>query len=146
MGKLGKIFLTDLMAGLSVTLRYAFKKPVTYQYPEVKRPISDRYRGRHRLVCNDDDSVRCVACGLCAAICPARCIYIEPGETPEGLRFPQVYEIEVGRCIYCGYCEQVCPFDAVVLTQEHELATLDKRVLLYEKNDLLDEAHCKREE
>lgn len=136
---LDKFLLTDLLAGLSITLKYAFKKPVTYQYPEVRRPIAPRYRGRHRLVVNDDGSLRCVACGLCAAVCPSRCIYIEPAESPEGLRYPETYEVEIGRCVYCGFCAEVCPFDAIVLTQEHELAVADKADLLYSKDTLLTE-------
>lgn len=145
MSKLSKVFLTDLITGLFVTLGNAFKKPVTYQYPEVRRPISPRYRGRHRLVQNDDGTLRCVACGLCAAVCPSRCIYIEPAEGPDGERFPEIYEIEVGRCVYCGFCQEVCPFDAIVLTQEHELATEDKKTLLYTKDDLLVPADEKGE-
>ena len=138
MSILQKIFLTDLFTGLSVTLKYMLKKPVTFQYPEKLRPIAPRYRGRHRLARNEDGSIKCVACGLCAAVCPSRCIYIEPGEAPNGLRYPQVYEIEIGRCIYCGYCAEVCPFDAIKLTQEYELATTDKRELLYDKDVLLE--------
>lgn len=137
---LAKVFLTDLITGLLTTGKYFFKKPVTYQYPEVRRPIGPRYRGRHRLVTNDDGSLLCVACGLCAAVCPSHCIYIEPGELPDGTRWPEVYEIETGRCVYCGFCVEVCPFDAVVLTQEHELAVLDKRELLYDINALRDKA------
>lgn len=135
---LAKFFLTDLLTGLATTFKYYFKKPVTYQYPEVRRPIAPRYRGRHRLVTNDDGSLRCVACGLCAAVCPSHCIFIEPGERSDGTRWPEVYEIEVGRCVYCGFCAEVCPFDAIVLTREHELAVLDKRKLLYDKNALRD--------
>ncbi len=136
MGKLDKFLLTDLFKGLMLTLKYAFKKPITYQYPEVRRPIEPRYRGRHRLTLHDDGSVRCVACGLCAAICPSQCITIEPMEGPGGKRMPQVYEIEIGRCVFCGFCAEVCPFDAVVLTQEFEMATTDKSTLLFDQQTL----------
>ena len=133
-----KFFLTDLLTGLATTFKYFFKKPVTYQYPEEHRPIYPRYRGLQRLVLNDDGSVKCVACGLCAAICPARCINVEPGELPDGRRYPVVYEIEMGRCVFCGFCQEVCPFDAVLLTEMHELATLDKSTLLYAKERLAE--------
>jgi NADH-quinone oxidoreductase chain I len=136
-GRLSKYFLTDLFTGLSVTLKYAFKKPMTYQYPEQHRPIAPRYRGRHRLEVHPDGSIKCVACGLCAAVCPSRCIYLEPGELPDGRRFPHVYRVEMARCVFCGYCQEVCPFDAVVLTQKHELATVKKDELVYDKEALL---------
>jgi NADH-quinone oxidoreductase chain I len=136
-GRLSKYLLTDLFTGLGVTLRYAFKKPVTYQYPEQRRPIDPRYRGRHRLTTHEDGSLKCVACGLCAAVCPSRCITVEPTELPDGRRFPDVYEIEIARCVFCGFCQEACPFEAIVLTQAHELATPEKTRLLYNKEMLL---------
>src|SRR4029434_6500118 len=35
--------------GFGVTLKQIFKKPITQQYPEYKRPLYPRFRGRHRL-------------------------------------------------------------------------------------------------
>ena len=32
-----------------MTLKQIFKKPITQQYPEYKRPVYPRFRGRHRL-------------------------------------------------------------------------------------------------
>jgi len=137
-GRLSKYLLTDLFTGLGVTLKYALGKPVTYQYPEQRRPISERFRGRQRLTLNDDGTLKCVACGLCAAVCPSRCITVEPGELPDGRRFPHVYQIEISRCVFCGFCAEVCPFEAVVLTPEHELAVADRKTLIYDKEMLLE--------
>ena len=39
----------DSLGGFGVTLRQIFKKPITQQYPEYKRPVYPRFRGRHRL-------------------------------------------------------------------------------------------------
>jgi NADH-quinone oxidoreductase subunit I len=136
-GRLSKWFLADLFTGLGVTLGYAFRKPVTIQYPEQHRPISPRYRGRQELTLHPDGSVKCVACGLCAAVCPSRCITVDPGELPDGRRFPIVYQIEMTRCVFCGFCEEACPYDAVVLTEMHELAQVDKTTLIYQKEDLM---------
>ena len=41
--------LGEIVKGLGTTLKYLFKKPVTVQYPEVKRPVRERFRGRHEL-------------------------------------------------------------------------------------------------
>ncbi len=136
MGFWRTVLLIDLLQGLGLTLKYALKKPITYQYPEKRRPIAPRYRGRHRLTEHDDGTLKCVACGLCAAVCPSRCIYIEPAEHEDGTRYPDVYNIEISRCVFCGFCEEVCPFDAIVLTEEHELATFSKKTLLYDKDQL----------
>ena len=37
------------LKGFAVTFREIFKKPITQQYPEVKRPVYPRFRGRHQL-------------------------------------------------------------------------------------------------
>ena len=38
----------DSLKGFAVTFRQIFKKPITQQYPEYKRPVYPRFRGRHR--------------------------------------------------------------------------------------------------
>jgi NADH-quinone oxidoreductase subunit I len=43
------MFIVELGKGLWVILRSMFEKPVTYQYPEVKRPVRTRFKGRHNL-------------------------------------------------------------------------------------------------
>ena len=37
------------LKGFGVTFRQIFRKPITQQYPEYKRPVYPRFRGRHRL-------------------------------------------------------------------------------------------------
>ena len=40
--------IIELSKGLGETLRsFLFEKTVTYQYPEEKRPVRPRFRGRH---------------------------------------------------------------------------------------------------
>lgn len=41
--------LTDIMRGLSLTLKYYFDRKVTINYPFEKGPISPRFRGEHVL-------------------------------------------------------------------------------------------------
>ncbi|HMQ34859.1 MAG TPA: 4Fe-4S binding protein, partial [Chloroflexaceae bacterium] len=68
--------LGELFKGLRTTLGYFFRQPVTVQYPEVKRPVRERFRGRHELKRFADGKERCIGCSLCAAACPA-----EPGQS-----------------------------------------------------------------
>ena len=57
--------------GFAVTFRQMFKKPITQQYPDYKRPVYPRFRGRHRLWKHANGLEKCVGCSLCAAACPA---------------------------------------------------------------------------
>src|SRR5207247_2575373 len=81
------------------------------QFPEQKRPRSERYRGIHLLTAREDGSPKCVACYMCATVCPAECIYIESGERPEKTieKYPTRFEIDLLRCVYCGFCVDACP-------------------------------------
>lgn len=93
----------------------------TVQYPEEKIPYPVGYRGLHRLVPREDGKPRCVACYMCATVCPAQCIYIEAGEYPVDdtaensviEKFPTKFVIDELRCVVCGFCVEACPKDAI---------------------------------
>ncbi len=84
-----------------------------------------------------DGSERCVCCGLCAAACPVDCIYMEPAETENGIRYAKVYEINELRCIFCGMCEEACPEEAIFLGHEFEFSNYNRDSFLYTKEMLL---------
>ena len=56
--------LISLGKGLSITFKNYLEKPVTKQYPEEKRPVPNRTRGRHVLHRYEDGLERCVGCLL----------------------------------------------------------------------------------
>jgi NADH-quinone oxidoreductase subunit I len=133
------------------TLKHTARPAETVSYPEVKRPVAPKYRGRHRLhktkmeVNGQQKEVeRCIGCHLCAAACPSQAIYVEAADNnPEnpnspGERFAVHYEINMLRCIFCGYCEEACPVDAIKLGSEYELADSDRHALVYTKQMLLE--------
>ena len=128
-----------------MTFRQIFRKPITQQYPEYKRPVYPRFRGRHRLWKHENGLEKCVGCSLCAAACPADCIRVVAEEnTAEnrvsaGERYARIYEINMSRCIFCGYCELACPFDAITLGNEFEIAEYSRDDLIYTKDMLLAE-------
>src|SRR5918994_1998892 len=109
------------LTGFGVTFKQIFKQPITQQYPEYKRPVYPRFRGRPRLNRYENGLEKCIGCSLCAAACPADCIRVVAAEnTPDnrvspGERYARIYEINLSRCIFCGYCELACPFDAITL-------------------------------
>ena len=135
----------ETLKGFAVTFRQMFKKPITQQYPEYKRPVYPRFRGRHRLHLHENGLEKCVGCSLCAAACPADCIRVVAAEnTPDnrvsaGERYARIYEINMSRCIFCGYCELACPFDAITLGNEFEISEYSRDDLIYTKDMLLAE-------
>ncbi len=69
--------VVELARGLWTTLRMMFDKPVTVQYPEQKKPVKARFRGRHVLKRYENGLEKCIGCALCAAACPADAIFVE---------------------------------------------------------------------
>ena len=131
------IFLSELVSGMSLTLRYFFRKKVTVNYPYEKGPLSSRFRGEHALRRYPNGEERCIACKLCEAICPAQAITIEAEPRADGSRRTTRYDIDMVKCIYCGFCQEACPVDAVVEGPNFEYATETREELLYDKAKLL---------
>lgn len=133
-----------MIRGLFIVMKYSFKRPVTLRYPEEKRKLPPRSRGRHYLTKWEDGKERCVGCELCAIVCPAQAIYVRAGEnTPEhqhshGERYAKDFQINMLRCIYCGYCEEACPTGAIILSNEFELASFTREELIFTKEKLTE--------
>lgn len=155
-----RVYLPEILRGLALVtrhfLRNAFfsrdKNPdvlardrsrnlvSTVQYPEERVAYPPAYRGLHRLVPRLDGRPRCVACYMCAAACPAQCIYIEAGEV-EGdpiEKYPVRFVIDELRCVVCGFCVEACPKDAIRMdTGEHAPPTYDRAGQYYDEKQLL---------
>jgi NADH-quinone oxidoreductase subunit I len=122
----------------AVSMINFLRKPVTEEYPEYKRPLPERSRGRIILTRDPDGDERCVACYLCSAVCPTSCISMESAEREEdGRRYAVWFRINFARCIYCGQCEEACPTLAIQLTPDYEFCQYVVLDFVYEKEDLL---------
>lgn len=135
---LKRFFLYDVVLGMSLTLKYLFKKKVTLNYPHEKAPRSPRFRGEHALRTYDNGQERCIACKLCEAVCPAQAIVIEADPSDDTTRRTVKYDIDMTKCIYCGLCQEACPVDAIVEGPNHEFATFTHQDLIYDKKKLLN--------
>jgi len=132
-----RLYLPEIVRGLSITFRKFFEKPITRQYPEEPLPTNEVTRGQPRLVVKDDGNIACVSCGMCEIACPAYAITIDGGETDRQIeREPKRFEIDMLRCILCGFCEEACPKDAIFMSNELELADTSRRALIYDLDKL----------
>jgi NADH-quinone oxidoreductase subunit I len=150
MAKVGELASTAVRSvinfgrGMQTTLKAMFEPTVTVQYPEEKRPVRARFKGRHVLKRYDNGLEKCIGCSLCAAACPADAIFVEAAENTDerrfspGERYASTYEINMIRCIFCGYCEDACPTEAIVLEDNYELSFMDRKGGIYPKEMLIE--------
>ncbi len=133
-----KSYIPQIVQGLIITFREMFKPKFTRQYPEERWNPPPSFRGRPVLVMNDDGTERCVACGLCARVCPALAIDIQAAETEnEKERYPEKFEINMVRCIFCGLCEEACPEEAIVMSDDFEIVFKSQEEAIFGKDKLL---------
>jgi NADH-quinone oxidoreductase subunit I len=130
--------IAPLIQGLKLTLKYFFTKKITLQYPDEKWDVAPRWRGRHVLTRHASGKIKCVACMLCATVCPAECIEIEGAAERDNRKYPEKYTIDLGRCIFCGYCVEVCPRDAIEMSTAYELSEYSREALILDKEQLME--------
>ena len=113
----GGVFMRNM--GRWITFR---KGALTTYYPEETRAdYAAGNRGKHVLTQRPDGRPQCIACNLCATVCPAKVIEIEAGfdpDDPAHPKYPVRFEIDYSRCVFCGLCVEACPEDAIRMVKE----------------------------
>ncbi len=113
----------SLFQGFRVTFKNIFKKSVTLDYPNKKKPMSSRFRGMVDL-----DPPKCVICYQCIKICPTACLdldhkVLEDNKTKTITKFTFNAEL----CCFCGLCEEICPTDAIFLNKMYEVSYFEHK-------------------
>jgi formate hydrogenlyase subunit 6/NADH:ubiquinone oxidoreductase subunit I len=92
---------------------------VTRRYPAEPEPAPDSFRGQVQF-----DPSACCGEAACARSCPSNAIQVALTETG------WIWSLTDTRCVFCGLCAEACPSGAIALTNEFELAVLDRRDLV----------------
>jgi NADH-quinone oxidoreductase subunit I len=132
MGWYEKAYLFEVVRGLAITggvfmrnmakWMTGRKGALTSYYPEETRPdYAIHNRGKHILTQRPDGRPQCVACNMCATVCPAQVIEIDAAfdpDDPTHPKYPSRFEIDYSRCVFCGLCVEACPEDAIRMVKE----------------------------
>lgn len=140
-------YLVEVLKGMALTIGHVVKNIVdqdrfrTIEYPDVRKPMTARYRGAHRLMLRADGHTKCVACMCCPTVCPAKCINIVAGEDPAdpAEKYPVQFDIDMLRCIYCGFCVEACPKDAIRMdTKIYEINAYTRQDMVHSKSYMVN--------
>jgi NADH-quinone oxidoreductase subunit I/NAD(P)H-quinone oxidoreductase subunit I len=125
--------------GLSVTLSYLLRRPITVQYPDrtplpVREMLPPRYRGFLEV-----DVAICTGCQACERACPIGCIVMELEKDPQNpkQRLVTQFDIDEAKCMFCGLCVEPCPTGSIQHTREFEGSVRHIRNLTFRWSDPL---------
>ena len=119
--------------GLSITLSYMLRRPITTQYPDrTELPVRDTLPPRYRGFLEVDSAI-CTGCQACERACPISCIQITLEKDPANpkLRVVSQFDIDEAKCMFCGLCVEPCPTGAIQHTREFEASQRSVRNLTF---------------
>ena len=148
---LRQVFLTELLAGMWITLKNFFRPHITLEYPKETPDIAPRFRGMPRLRYHPETGEElCAGCLLCEQICPDDCISIVVEKRPTGKgKMAKSFIIDYERCCLCGLCVDPCPttpIEAIYMSHDYELSDYSRVQFIAPKRDLLEGMPLKRYE
>lgn len=78
----------------------------------------------------------CVACTMCARVCPDYCIDVRGYDTGY-VRIVERYDFVMEWCCFCGFCQDVCPTQTLTLAASFDYAKPTRRELFYDRATML---------
>jgi formate hydrogenlyase subunit 6/NADH:ubiquinone oxidoreductase subunit I len=86
--------------------------------------MSPSYRGYPQFIIDPETQThKCIACEMCARICPSQLITVEGTKFPgEKQKRATKYVHEHQYCSLCGLCVEVCPTAALEFSKVYRLA------------------------
>jgi NAD(P)H-quinone oxidoreductase subunit I len=135
---------TSIFEGMSVTMSYMFRRPVTLQYPDrLAKPVHEMLPPRYRGFLEVDMDI-CTACLACERACPIECIKIDAKKDKETRRLVMSrFDIDIAKCMFCGLCSEPCPTSAISHTPHFEASTayVENLTFRFVPQDALVEAY-----
>ena len=123
----------SLLVGMSITLGYFFKKPVTVLYPK-ERIKMKRFKGPIAFVVDREknDDHKCISCNACIKTCPSRCMSLVAKKSAvDGKRVLTDFKVNYSLCSLCSLCIDVCPTDALKHDDpNYDMVSLTQRELV----------------
>jgi len=133
------IFMLEIAEGMWLTLKTMLTPAVTRQYADFKRKPFAGSRGLHYMDRDDTgQKERCIGCGLCEAVCPAKAITVVTTKGPDYEKVVSAYELDLLRCVFCGFCVDACPVNAIKMSPDFELACYSRKDVFYTKDRLVE--------
>ncbi len=99
--------------------------PYTVKFPKGDPTVLDEFRGAPEWI-----DEKCIGCGACAEVCPAKAIEYEDVIKPDGTG-KRVFTRFYDNCIFCGQCGDLCTTEeGIEYTTKWELSQFDRKDLI----------------
>ncbi len=91
---------------------------------------------REAIRCMRCQTQVCVACTMCARVCPDNCIDVRGYDTGYERRVER-YDFHMEWCCFCGFCQDVCPTQTLSLAASFDYTRRERRDLFYDRAMML---------
>jgi NADH-quinone oxidoreductase subunit I len=135
--------IVSIVKGHVVTIIELFKPKVTLQYPEVKWDLPEGYRGLITLPIDPKTGQdKCIGCMACVKACPTQVIDVRTHQGDDKKRVVDGWTARIGQCMFCQLCVEACPTNAIVMSDEYELAVFSREETIYDRQKLNELGGC----